>query len=281
MPKELYLLDTINAVRNYDEAMNSYLVSPYHSYNVLFPFKFPILHLKSITLKSVEMPITLFTVRSKTGIFKITFTYGAFNNVTIIINIINKQYSDIASLLSAINNTVTNLLIPYTGVSINFQTIQSLYLKDVCNIVHNCVSITIENTPLTFDILGYTNRFSAVNSVGLISNSPINFNGIDTCLYMNISNLPIMNNNTPSYYTFKIPLNSSNITNNILHYNDAYENQTIYFNESNFVLDKLNVVVYDRYGGQLIGYNNWSFTLIIDYDDTIGQNQIEFLNIYN
>ena len=90
-----------------------------------------------------------------------------------------------------------------------------------------------------------------------------------------------MNNNTPGYYTFKIPLNSSNFNNNTLHYNDAYENQTIYFNDSNFVLDKLNVVIYDRFGGPLIGYNNWSFTLIIDYDDNIGKNQIEYLNIYN
>ena len=88
-----------------------------------------------------------------------------------------------------------------------------------------------------------------------------------------------MNNNIPSKYTFIIPLDGKYISNNILYYNDPYENQTIYFNDSNFVLDKLNVIICDRYGVQLMGYYNWSFTLIIDYDDD--NKQIEYLNIYN
>jgi hypothetical protein len=91
--------------------------------------------------------------------------------------------------------------------------------------------------------------------------------------------IPIMNNNIPSKYTFKIPLDGKSISNNILYYNDPYENQTIYFNDSNFVLDKLNIVICDRNGCQLMGYYNWSFTLIIDYDDD--NKQIEYLNIYN
>ena len=53
-----------------------------------------------------------------------------------------------------------------------------------------------------------------------------------------------------------------------------------FFNNSNFTLDKINIVVYDRYGTQLIGYNNWSLTLLIEYEDD-NNNQIEYLNINN
>ena len=282
MPKELYLLDTVNCVRNYDPFMDNYLTHPYHSFNVLFPLKSPLRNLKSISLKSVEMPFTLFTTRSMNNSYKIdiTFTYGSFDNVKLPIVLAEKQFADIAALLTLINSQITAQLASYTGVSISFQTMKTLYNNDVCKIAHNCVSLAIENNPLTFDILGYTNRFSASNSVALISNSPMNINAIDTCLYMNISNLPIMNNNIQKNSTFKIPLSTYDISNNILYYKDNYENQAIYFNNSNFTLDKINIVVYDRYGTQLIGYNNWSLTLLIEYEDD-NNNQIEYLNINN
>ena len=116
-------------------------------------------------------------------------------------------------------------------------------------------------------------------NVALYAVSPINLYAGDPCLYMNITNLPMMNNNIPSYYTFKIPLDGKSISNNILYYNDPFENQTIYFNDSNFVLDKINVNICDRYGYQLLGYYNWSFTLIIDYNED--NKTVEFLNLNN
>ena len=87
-----------------------------------------------------------------------------------------------------------------------------------------------------------------------------------------------MNNNILPF-TFKIPL--SNVVNATVFYNDVVQHQTIYFNESTFTLTNLNVILLDRFGVPLIGYQDWSFTLVIEYDDDVNKNQIQFLNLNN
>jgi hypothetical protein len=72
MPKETHFYDTINATINYDTTGGQTKISYYHSYNVTFPLRSPLINLKSITLKSVEMPmnLSLTTVRgSKNSYF--------------------------------------------------------------------------------------------------------------------------------------------------------------------------------------------------------------------
>ena len=77
-------------------------------------------------------------------------------------------------------------------------------------------------------------------------------------------------------YTFKIPLN--NVVNNIVYYNETAEHQTVYFNDNSYKLDKLNIMIYDRIGAQLTGFNNWTLTLLIEYDDD-NYSKTEFLNL--
>ena len=103
----------------------------------------------------------------------------------------------------------------------------------VCTIDNNYTSITIDETPLTKHILGYTNRFNATSSLTLTANSPINLNAIDTCLYLQFPNLPNMNNSN-GFTGFKLPIN--NVGNNkILLINDSVEHQSIIFNNSTFI----------------------------------------------
>ena len=147
----------------------------------------------------------------------------------------------------------------------------------ITSVAHNCSSLQILQSPLTQQILGF-NTFSPSSLTPINGTSPINVNGINSLIYMHITNIPIMNNNTMPF-TFKIPLN--NITNATCYYNDTAQHQTIYFNESTFTLNNLNVVLIDRFGVNLVGYQDWSFTLIIEYDDNVNKNQIEFLNINN
>ena len=56
MPKETHFYDTISAIRNYDTTGGQTGYNYYNSYNVTFPLRSPLINLKSITLKSVEMP---------------------------------------------------------------------------------------------------------------------------------------------------------------------------------------------------------------------------------
>ena len=281
MPKQLYLLDTVNATRNYDKIMEEYLEHPYHSYNVLFPFKFPLRNLRTITLKSVEMPILQHTLKVLNDSHRIAFrfTSGSYVNTYVEVTVTSKQYSSASELLTLINSQLAGSLSVY-GVSISLSEEPASYFSPLCKITHTCTSITLISTILSFHILGYTNKFTAGSGFSLLSNSPINLNVIDTCLYMRITNLPIMNNNTKPF-TFKIPINGFNVSNGILFHNENYDNQTIYFNDSNFILDKLNIVVCDRFGVDIIGYYNWSSSLLIENDDDNNNNTIEFLNIYN
>ena len=85
-------------------------------------------------------------------------------------------------------------------------------------------------------------------------------------------------NNSNNSYTFKVPLN--NVRNGTVYLYDKLDHQTIYFNKSNFILNKFDIIVVDRLGEILTGYYNWTFSLIIDYAEN-NINEQQFLNINN
>ena len=264
MPKEIHFYDTTNAIINYDkDRIDS---NPYHFFNITIPLRSPLVNLKSISLKNVEMPIKLTTVRQSnlTTSFKIKFSYNTFINTFITISL-SPQFYSITTLIQEINTKVTAVTTSFSGLSIVFSTqIGSQNSGSICVITHNCSALEIEDTPFTNYILGYV----AINSAGslagiLMGQSAINLNAIDTCVYLKFLNLPVMNNNNPNGYTFKVPVN--NISNGTVFFNDTTEHQKIYFNNTNFVLNKLDVIVVDRLGFNLYGFNHWTFSLIIDY----------------
>ena len=277
MPKQLYLLDTVTSTKISD----SFNIP--HSFNVSFPFKVSPMKIKSITLKSVEMPYYFTNVRVNNGSasFGFTFSYSTWSNVKLSPALNSANYT-ISGLISAINTAITAATIGYTSLSIVLS--QYTYPQTgltVCRITTNATSLTLDNTLLTNQILGYTNTRNTTGTT-LDGTSPINISHIDTCLYMHISNLPVVNNNnSSSFYTFKIPLN---ITNNlsIAYLNDSKEHQTIDLsNNSSFILDKLDIRIFDRFGFLLCGYYDYTLTLIIEYDDDVNKNQIQFLNLNN
>ena len=272
--QEIYFLDTVNATRNYDPIIAAVDANSYHAFNVSFPFRYPLKNLKSIALKSVEMPLALPTIRLHNQCNKIviTFSYSTYSNISITVNVPANTYTN-TSLISTINTQMNPKLTPYPGISISFTTVSAPF-GSVCSITNNCTSLAIDNTPLTNLILGYGFTWSSTDSSSLQGSGPINVNAIDTCVNMVITNIPMMNSNNINPYTFKLQVNT--LTNGILFLNDAAEHQKIFFNDNAFVLDRLNIVVYDRLGYPLTGYHNWTMTLLIDYYDTKEQ---EFLNL--
>jgi len=281
MSKDTYFFDTINAVKNYDAVIGGISSMPYHPYNLYFPLKYPLKNVKRITLKSVEMPLNLYTLRAENGStkFSFTFSYNTYNNVYISFYIAAATYT-ISSLINRINSDISGYVSSYSGVSIVLSTLPT-FIGTLCQITHNCTSLTLDNIPLTNYILGYNNNFTVKNGNYLISTSPINLYGIDTCMYITFPNLPNTNNNN-NFTGFKLQL--SNIYNSILTINDYVEHQTLYFNNTPFILDKLNVLVVDRLGFPIIGYNNWTMSLIIEYDEHKENHQketIQFLNYNN
>ena len=57
MPKELYLLDSTYASNNYDSIIRAYDINFYHTFKICFPLNNPLQNLKSITIRSVEIPV--------------------------------------------------------------------------------------------------------------------------------------------------------------------------------------------------------------------------------
>jgi hypothetical protein len=301
MPKDFYYFDTINATKNYDSVLSVSNGIYNHPYNIYFPLKAPIRNLKRITLKSVEMPLNLYTTRieNNTTNIGLTFSYTSLSGIILSNKYINLWVSPAiytqTSLLSTINTTLSSFVNTYNNndlkvvsyvtssgvinyvpgiLSISLGTFQTTYNTTNCQITHNCASITIDNTPLTNYILGYSTTYKTVNSNPLQATSPINLSGFDTCLYLTFPNIPNTNNNN-NVTGFKLPTNNT-ANNSTLFYNDSFEHQSIEFNKTNYVLDKINVVICDRLGNPLMGYFNWTFSLIIETDDSI---TYEYLNI--
>ena len=277
MSKDVYFFDTINAIKNYDSFIGSINNNFYHSYNCYFPLKNPIKNVKRITLKTVEMPLNLYTIRMENGVYKmgLTFSYSTYNNVYISFFVSVGNYTT-ATLLANINSQLSSTLgSTYGSLSIVFNTL-NVYSGVCCQITNNCTSLTIDNNILTNNILGYTNRFNSISTQPLISNSPINVNAIDTCIYIQFPNLPNTNNNN-NFYNFKLQL--YNVYNGTLSFNA--EHQSLFFNNTPFILDKINILVTDRLGQPLTGYYNWTFSLIIEYDEPTNNNKVHFLNFNN
>jgi hypothetical protein len=68
MPKELYFFESAYGTKNIDQLSgNNDPDFLYHSYNVNFPLKFPIRNLRSISLKSAEIPISILASRLNNG----------------------------------------------------------------------------------------------------------------------------------------------------------------------------------------------------------------------
>ena len=74
-------------------------------------------------------------------------------------------------------------------------------------------------------MLGFIDTPNSIRTTGtLLEKAPIDIYCINTCIYMQISNILTVNNNNFSQlniapYTFKIPLN--NIINNTIFFNDT------------------------------------------------------------
>jgi hypothetical protein len=289
MPKEFLFFDSTYSTKIYDAGVGKSNLLFYHPFNITHSLKAPIRNIKQISLKSVEMPLLYIPIRINnfSNRFSFTFSYEAFNNINISVNV-SPAFHTISTLLENINSNLVFKLAPYPGVSVVLSANDPFYPgapenAKICRIVYNCTSFELDVTPMN-DILGFTNRRSTIQSP-FDSTAPINFNAIDTCAYIQILNLPVsninLNQNVSSPFSFKIPFNSSYTYGSTLYFNDSNEQQSITINNPNFLLDKLDIKVVDRLGYQLPGIHNWTATFIIEYDEDVTKNQIPFLNIYD
>ena len=110
MLKQLLHFDTVDGIQSYDS-----ILKIYHCYNTKLNINKPLTNIKEISLKSLEMPLFFNNIRSSnnSNLFSFNFSSGIYNNVSIGCTIPESNYITIASLVTAINNSILTVLSSY------------------------------------------------------------------------------------------------------------------------------------------------------------------------
>ena len=293
--KRLLHLDTVFGTDNFDESFSTRQngsgqgVTPSHSFNCRLNMTTPINNIKSISLKSVEIPFLAQNIRS-TNKSNYIYFYVKYNNIEnwISITLKDKQYTNISTLLGDINSafSVKIATIPaLAGFTIDFYLNPNDNSKIVIKanpdqitggLVFGAINFYFSEV-LTKHILGVAYSSTSANPDLFIGN-------VDTYSYMyctncynlqpdnyfnlnftNIESAPSNANGRPS--TFKIPLDGN--FGEVIYYNQksgAKQNASI--DRPNTNLSYLNMVITDRWGFPVYGFGSQiSLTLNIEYEE--------------
>ena len=147
------------------------------------------------------MPVVLENIRPLNGSFTIsfTFTYSIYTNINIIVSVATAPYKGTNTILAAINTSVGNAIVPYGSLTINFTVSTGAAGLQVRQILTNATIFDLYQSTLATMIeflYNINNVALRTTTTGILKGTgPINVLGIDTCIYMQITNLPIVNNN--------------------------------------------------------------------------------------
>ena len=256
MEHKIIHFDSIDGVQQYDTTFNLY-----HCYKTNIALTSAVKKIKSIELLSVELPLQFFNIRNSnlSDTLKFKFSYSTYTNISISCVIKNQSYTAIATLLSTINTAVATLISSYG-------------LTFTLSLSSNSIILTTNATSLTFTSGILVNNILGLSSTDVLSSNQISFSNNynlnpDNFISLYISNLPISSNHASGRNnTFKIPLNATSGQIVFFHsFSGFIQPRTI--NDDNFVLEKLNIIMYDRFGYPINGGGgDFSFTLKILHD---------------
>ena len=249
-----------SSILNFDTVFANYLPvsGSTSSFVASFPLQTPIRKIQRISLVSLELPVQFANVRTS-----ITFSYTKTDTTQGSFSIsIYQTFTTIASLLSYINSQIPTI----SGVSILFSvsnTNSSQIIASASGL--NAFQLTNSNDKTKFlkNILGFNGTETLSGGI-LTASNPYNIN-LDNFISIYLSNVPHQSTNqnqTPC--SFKVPLNA---VSNTIYYFGQNGSYTPFVNvsDSHFVLDKLNVAIYDRFNNPLNSNGgDYTFTLRID-----------------
>jgi hypothetical protein len=202
-------------------------------------------------LKAAEIPIAFYNIRAPYNVFTLT------NNGTTTPYKITPGNYDAAGLKNALNTAVTSAvgIFSYDATILKYTFTTAAGVTSV---------IPVTQRSLAY-FMGFVNGQTGTNGSAIVATNSyvINF---DTYINVYIENLRPSSMQPMVPVTFKIPITSS------------YGNVEQYFEQTRFVqkiktydpdlrIDRLNIIVYDRYGNILDNNGvDWSFTLELEAD---------------
>ena len=256
--KQFLHFDTINSTYKTD------------SYNASFKLAIPLQRVSRLYLKSIELPIGFCNVRNNYS----TVSYNITQNGTTFtktFKLLEKTYNSISLFLFDLNAAFLTSITPFLSINegppvfyVNpLNTNKIIMVQTLINTVMTLNGIGF----LPFYFLGYNNDIGikVLNVTTTYFSNVYNLN-FDNYLNMTFINLPL-NTTTNSLIacSFKIPLNS---TQNIVYFNSENSSftQDINFNDINYITNKLDVVICDRYGINIASNGlDYSFSLGIEF----------------
>jgi hypothetical protein len=265
--KTLLNFDTINATQLYTEFTDyTTYPTPYKcSFNLQRPFK----KIKSIALKSIELPITFSNVRKTnwSSFMVLNFTYGSWTNqhfepyLTLTGDL---NFTDVSDLLTHLNDNIQMQIASsgYTGfqLSIAYDSYaQRVYFTT------NATAITITSTVLGVTMLGFIAGSQTISGGVITAPMAPNLN-YDLYVNMELSNVPAVEPCNVNGFNGSFKLALPVVFEQILFWTENMNyRQAIRVDNDALVLNSIFVHFTDRFG-KLINQNNgfYSFTLEIE-----------------
>ena len=227
-------------------------------YDCTFTLSNPLRNVQKIYLKSIEMPISFNNIRASNGtnVFVITIHGNGFTTRRpVLINEFN--CTTITSLLTAINEQL-NIVLP----SVSFHCIDKYVYLKLTELPNNTV-VNFLPSKLLSVILGFTQLSYTVTNEIKANNSYLL--AYDNYLSLYLQDIPVKSTGySNQLISYKIPLNA---VNGMVYYLQELNSfsQCVEITDQNYILNRLRVVVYDRFGETITNGLDYSFSLAVNY----------------
>ena len=227
-------------------------------YDCTFTLSNPLRNVEKIYLKSIEMPISFNNIRASnhTNVFVITIHGNGFTTRRpVLINEFN--CTTITSLLTAINEQL-NIVLP----SVSFHSVDKYVYLKLTELPNNTV-VNFLPSKLLSVILGFTQLSYTVTNEIKADNSYLL--AYDNYLSLYLQDIPVKSTGySNQLISYKIPLNA---VNGMVYYLQELNSfsQCVEITDQNYILNRLRVVVYDRFGETITNGLDYSFSLAVNY----------------
>lgn len=245
-------------ILHFDSIYSQYTLPSNDPFNARFALASPIVGASKIYFKSLELPINFCNVRSGSTLNKITLISNLGTQGTATIPQAN--YITMASLITAINTAIYGLFDINTTISFAVSS-----NRIVATLVSSTTisSFNFVDTLLSKYILGFRNSTSG----SAVTSTTDYLLSVDNYIIMFLANVSASNtsNNGNLLCSFKIALNA---VNGIVYYvaENNQMTQSVNLLNSSQCISYLQVVIYDRFGNQILSNNSdYSFSLGIEY----------------
>ena len=260
-----------NLLINYDTYYSDKNIDG-NSYKTIFKMD-NLINVKKIYLKSVEIPINLNNIRNPYNVFYYSITKL---NITTYYNftIPEKVYTNIYTLILDLNALIVLNIQPKLDTTTEIAPIIALssdYLNKVYMYYTTVnTTITIINDGILKYYLGYSDMtqksyssvLTTIKTLYIFQNCyNLNF---DSYYNLSITNIATISKNTNISCDFKLAIDS--IQNSIFYYNNknSYA-QYISINNRDTVINKLCILLSDKYNNVIYSNIDWSFTLEYEF----------------